>query len=105
MHEGVEEEAFVRMRRERDEGLKEPKLLHQSLQVRPCQGRSLLCLCRRTLLSAGEARAGSFFSSCRHLTRLASPRLAQVNIRAGRLPRGKNGQPYFRTPIHAPTVL
>jgi len=36
------------------------------------------------------------------LTLLARP---QVNIRAGRLPRDANGQPYFRTPLHAPTVL
>jgi len=36
------------------------------------------------------------------LTLFARP---QVNIRAGRLPRGANGQPYFRTPLHAPTVL
>ncbi|BGP43988.1 hypothetical protein JCM10450v2_008205 [Rhodotorula kratochvilovae] len=60
VHDGVAEEEFVRMRRERDGKLAEPRLLHQSLQV---------------------------------------------NIRAGRLPRGERGQPYFRTPIHAPAVL
>ncbi|GAA5913387.1 hypothetical protein JCM8208_004748 [Rhodotorula glutinis] len=60
VHDGVDEEGFVKMRSERDQGLSEPRLLHQSLQV---------------------------------------------NIRAGRLPRGANGQPYFRTPLYAPTVL
>ncbi|GAA5855078.1 hypothetical protein JCM9279_001802 [Rhodotorula babjevae] len=60
VHDGVDEEGFVKMRSERDQGLSEPKLLHQSLQV---------------------------------------------NIRAGRLPRGSTGQPFFRTPLHAPTVL
>ncbi|GAA5939233.1 hypothetical protein JCM3775_007164 [Rhodotorula graminis] len=60
VHDGVDEQGFVKMRSERDQGLSEPRLLHQSLQV---------------------------------------------NIRAGRLPRGANGQPYFRTPLHAPTVL
>lgn len=35
MKEGTEEEGFVTMREERDGELKEPGLLHQSLQVRP----------------------------------------------------------------------
>ncbi|GAA6057269.1 hypothetical protein JCM3770_004525 [Rhodotorula araucariae] len=60
VHAGVVEDEFVRMRRERDEQLAEPRLLHQSLQV---------------------------------------------NIRAGRMPRGVHGQPYFRTPVRAPAVL
>lgn len=34
LKEGMGEEDFVRMRKERDGGLDEPKLLHQSLQVR-----------------------------------------------------------------------
>ncbi|GAA5959899.1 hypothetical protein JCM21900_005998 [Sporobolomyces salmonicolor] len=60
LREGMEESEFVRMRRERDEGLKEPGLLHQSLQV---------------------------------------------NIRAGHLPKGSDGQPYLRIPIKAPNFL
>jgi len=35
----VEESEFVRMRRERDEGLKAPRLLHQSLQMNVRAGR------------------------------------------------------------------
>ena len=35
VHDGVDEEGFVKMRSERDQGLSEPRLLHQSLQVRP----------------------------------------------------------------------
>lgn len=31
--------------------------------------------------------------------------LAQVNIRAGRLPKNSQGKPFFRIPIHAPAVL
>ncbi|GAA5932509.1 hypothetical protein JCM1841_000232 [Sporobolomyces salmonicolor] len=60
LREGMEKSEFVRMRRERDEGLKEPGLLHQSLQV---------------------------------------------NIRAGHLPMGSDGQPYLRIPIKAPNFL
>jgi len=33
LREGVDEEEFVKMRKERDGGLDEPRLLHQSLQV------------------------------------------------------------------------
>ncbi|GAA5890545.1 hypothetical protein JCM6882_002956 [Rhodosporidiobolus microsporus] len=57
---GKGEGEFVKMREERDRGLNEPGLLHQSLQV---------------------------------------------NIRGGRLPRGKDGKPYFRLPIKAPDGL
>ncbi|BGP20810.1 hypothetical protein JCM10213_001312 [Rhodosporidiobolus nylandii] len=39
LHEGVGEEEFVRMREERDKGLKEPGLLWQSLQVNIRAGR------------------------------------------------------------------
>ncbi|TKA50069.1 hypothetical protein B0A53_06474 [Rhodotorula sp. CCFEE 5036] len=40
---------------------------------------------------------------------LNEPRLLhqslQVNIRAGRLPKGKDGRPYLRIPLHAPAIL
>ena len=78
LREGVDEEEFVKMRKERDGGLDEPRLLHQSLQV-------------------------SFILSCdvRRVTLILRLRLgySKVNIRGGRIPRGKDGQPYLRIPV------
>lgn len=46
LREGVEEAEFVKMRKERDGGLDEPRLLHQSLQV----SFQLCCSVRRVTL-------------------------------------------------------
>ncbi|GAA5831430.1 hypothetical protein JCM3766R1_001748 [Sporobolomyces carnicolor] len=60
LKQGTEQDEFVKLRTERDGGLAEPRLLHQSLQV---------------------------------------------NIRGGRIPRDRDGNPYLRVPVKVPEGL
>lgn len=98
LKQGTEQDEFVKLRTERDGGLAEPRLLHQSLQVRPLLSSSSLrdffpAIARFAILIFFLLL--SFFS--------VFPR--QVNIRGGRIPRDRDGKPYLRVPVKVPEGL